>query len=93
MDQGRTKGQWPMSTDYDSLYPALTTLADAFRSAELRPSDVVEAHLGRIARVDGKIGGYQDNGGPTEIHGCMIAYLPAMPARNRRRTTRATATA
>ena len=40
-------------------YLSLTELADACRDGAVRPSAVVEAHLDRIARLDGEVGAYQ----------------------------------
>ncbi len=46
-------------TSADDAYPALIALADAYLDGAIRPSAVVEAHLERIERLDGRIGSYQ----------------------------------
>lgn len=48
-----------MTTDPADPFVSIAALADAYRSGAVTPSAVVEAHLTRIERLDGKIGAYQ----------------------------------
>ena len=48
-----------MTIDPTAPYPSLTGLADAYRSGEVRPSEVMRALLDRIERLEPSIGAYQ----------------------------------
>ena len=48
-----------MTVDPKDPYISLTALASAYRAGSAKPSQVVRAHLDRIAKVDLKIGAYQ----------------------------------
>jgi len=48
-----------MTIDPTDPFVSIAALADTYRDGAARPSDVVEAQLARIARLDQKIGAYQ----------------------------------
>ena len=48
-----------MSLDPEAPFPALTDLAQAYRSGEVKPSAVVNAHLDRISQLDPHLGAWQ----------------------------------
>ena len=48
-----------MTTDPKAPYPSLTDLSEAFGQKTLKPSDVVEIQLDRIAQRDPVLGSFQ----------------------------------
>ena len=48
-----------MSIDPTDPYPALTALTDGYRAGTVKPSQIVQAHLDRIQRLDPAIGAFQ----------------------------------